>query len=360
MSEQPSKTGLITSVAMHGVLLAFILFNFARTPKFDDASESIPVTTVTQTQFNEIMNGEKDAQPVKEPPPEPAHAAPPPPAQPTPPMPPTPPPELKTAEETPPPPPQPAPPPPPQPAPPPPPEPQTPPKPAPPAPSPPPRPLAEDAPPTPAPPPKPVTTAPPTPPAPPVKPVAEAKPAPPVRPKTPPPEKPPEKFRPDQVAKLLEKVKPDEEKPQKAYDPSAISKLIGQNTSKASTETANAAATPQGLPNQHAARMSPSLSAALDAWLTDAYLSCWTPPPTMPDGDRYVAEVRVTFNSDGTLSGQPALINPPTDAAWRPHAESAVRAVLKCNPLHVPPQYLPYFEQWRTKTVHFDPQAALG
>jgi colicin import membrane protein len=37
-----------------------------------------------------------------------------------------------------------------------------------------------------------------------------------------------------------------------------------------------------------------------------------------------------------------------------------MRAVLKCNPLHVPPEYAPYYEQWRTKTVHFDPQSALG
>ena len=106
--------------------------------------------------------------------------------------------------------------------------------------------------------------------------------------------------------------------------------------------------------------MSPSLAAALDAWLTDAYLNCWTPPPTTPQGDRYIAEIRVDFNPDGTLAGTPQLLNPPTDPAWRAHAESAMRAVLKCNPLHVPPQYAPYFEQWRTKTVHFDPQSALG
>ena len=109
----------------------------------------------------------------------------------------------------------------------------------------------------------------------------------------------------------------------------------------------------------HGARLN-SLAAALDAWLTDAYLNCWTPPPTMPQGDRYIAEVRVDFNPDGTLAATPELLNPPTDPAWRAHAESAGRGGLKCNPLRVPPQYAPYFEQWRTKTVHFDPQSALG
>ncbi len=310
MSDQPSKTGLCVSGALHAALLAFIVIGFAATPKFDDATESIPVDTVTQSQFNEIMKGERDAKPVKEPPAEPTtrQAAISPPTVPTPPEPP---PELKTAEEPPP-----APPPPPKPAPPP------PPKPAPP----PPKPAAEDA------------------------------PAPPVKPK----ETPPEKPKADALAKILEKSKPDEPaKPQKAYDPNAIAKLIGQSKSSADA-TPTGAATPQGLPNQHAARMSPSLSAGLDAWLTEAYLNCWTPPPTMPEGERYVAEVRVAFNADGTLAGAPLLVNPPNDPAWRAHAESAVRAVLKCNPLHIPPQYAPYFEQWRTKTVHFDPQSALG
>ncbi len=310
MSDQPSKSGIYVSGALHAALLAFIVFGFAAAPDFDGAPESIPVDTVTQSQFNEIMKGERDAKPAEKPAAEPTtrQAAIEPAAVPTPPEPP---PELKTADE-PPPPPKPAPPPPP--------------KPAPPPPPPPPKPAAEDA------------------------------PAPPVRPK----ETPPEKPKADALAKPLEKSKPDEPaKPQKAYDPNAIAKLIGQSRSAIDPASTGAAAA-QGLPNQHAARMSPSLSAGLDAWLTDAYLNCWTPPPTMPEGERYVAEVRVEFNADGTLASPPALINPPVDPAWRAHAESAMRAVLKCNPLHVPPQYAPYFEQWRTKTVHFDPQSALG
>ncbi len=301
MSDQPSKTGLYVSGALHAALLAFVVFGFAATPKFEDASESIPVDVVTPSQFNEIMNGERDAKPVEKPPAEPTtrQAAVEPPAVPTPPEPP---PELSKADE-----------------------------------------------PTPAPPPKPAP-----PPAP--KAVAEDAPTPPVKPKEP----PPEKFKPDAVAKLLEKAKPDEPaKPQKAYDPNAIAKLIGQAKSSPDP-TLPGAATPQGLPDQRAVRMSPSLSAALDAWLQDAYLNCWTPPPTMPEGERYIAEVRVEFNVDGALARPPELLNPPSDPAWQAHAESAMRAALKCNPLRVPPQYAPYFEQWRTKTVHFDPQSALG
>ena len=312
MSDQPTKAGLYASAAMHAALLAFLVFGFSFAPKFDDAGESIPVETVSQNQFNQIMKGERDAKPMKEAPPEPPQrqaAADPQPA----PTPPPPPPDLKTAETPPSPPPPPA-----EPA---------PAKPEPPPPAPPPKPTAEE---TPAP-------------------------APPVRPK----ETPPPKPKVDPLAKILEKDKDELAKPTKpAFDRSAIAKLIGQT--KTNADPTPTGATPQGLPDQHAERMSPSLAAALDAWLTDAYLNCWTPPPTMPQGDRYIAEVRVDFNPDGTLAATPELLNPPTDPAWRAHAESAVRAVLKCNPLRVPPQYAPYFEQWRTKTVHFDPQSALG
>ncbi|HLH47864.1 MAG TPA: cell envelope biogenesis protein TolA, partial [Roseiarcus sp.] len=65
MNEQPQKSGLIVSGALHGTLLVAILIGFTGAPKFDDAAESIPVETVTQSQFNEIMKGERDAKPAK-------------------------------------------------------------------------------------------------------------------------------------------------------------------------------------------------------------------------------------------------------------------------------------------------------
>jgi len=128
--------------------------------------------------------------------------------------------------------------------------------------------------------------------------------------------------------------------------------------SMAPTETASA--TPQGLPHHDAPRMSISMASALDAWLTESYLNCWDPPPTMPEGNIYVAEIRVVFNPDGSLSGRPILLNPPADRAWRPHAESAMRAVKKCDPLKVPAEYMPYFDQWKVETIHFDPRETQG
>ena len=295
-------------------MLVLLILGFAAAPKFEDNPESIPVETVSLSELNQIMNGEKDARPAPEPParPEPA---------PAPPKPPEPPPDLRTAEE--------------------------------PAPAPPPRP-EPPPPPKQEPPPRPPKPAPPPPPK-----AVENAPAPPVRPKEPQPERP----KPDEIARALEREKSEPQpKPARVYDPNAIARLIGQPKPQATPTASNAAgnATPLGLPHHDAPRMSVSMASALDAWLTESYLNCWTPPPVMPDGDIYVAQIKVVFNPDGSLSARPVLLNPPNDPAWRAHAESAMRAVKKCDPLRVPPQYAPYFEEWKIETIHFDPRETQG
>jgi hypothetical protein len=343
LSEQSPKSGIVVSGALHLVLLAAILIGFTGAPKFDDASESVPVETITQNQFNEIMKGERDAKPAPKTVEKPAQPVETPPPKP-----------VEQTQSDPPPPPE---------------------KPTPPAPTPP-APAAPKPPERPAAPPR-EAAAPPTPPVredaeidrPQAKPDPQPPPTPPAPPTRP---KQVEKPKPDQLAKLLDDAKSDDTpKPQakpkppdtpsdthRNFDPNSIAKLLGP--SKTHNTDQVAAATPQGLPTQNAQRLSPSMSAAIDGWLTDAYLRCWQPPPTMPEGAKYVAEIRVAFNADGSLSAHPALVNPPSDPAWRAYADSAMRAVLRCNPLQVPPQYAPFFEQWRTKTVHFDPENALG
>jgi outer membrane biosynthesis protein TonB len=312
LDEGRSYWGLAGSTALHGALLALILLGFASAPRFADSPESIPIETITLSELNQITNGEKEAKPAPQP-------------APTPPTPPEPPRDLRAAEE---------PPPKPEPMPPPKPEPAQPPK-------------AEATPPPiaePTPPPRPE-------PAPQLKLAADEAPTqPPPRPKIidAPPEQP--------------KTAPEKPKSARYYDANAIAKLIGQSrpSTLAIAPTQTASATPQGLPHHDAPRMSISVASALDAWLTESYLNCWTPPPAMPEGDTYVAQIKVIFNPDGSLSGRPVLLNPPTDPAWRAHAESAMRAVKKCDPLKVPAEYAPYFDQWKVETIHFDPRETQG
>jgi outer membrane biosynthesis protein TonB len=307
LEERRSYGGFAGSTALHGAVLAAILLGFASAPKFADSPEAIAVETVSLSELNQIANGEKDAKPAPQPAPAP----------------PQPPPDLRTSAE---------PTPPTQPA-------STPPS----KPEPTPPPPKADA--TPPPEPQPLPPERPEPPPPPKLAIQE----PPVRPKfvDTPPERPKEPA-------------PEKPKPQRNFDPNAIAKLIGQGKTSTPSPNQTATATPQGLPHHDAPHMSMSMASALDAWLTESYLSCWTPPPTTPEGDTYVAEIRVIFNPDGSLSGRPVLLNPPSDRAWRAHAESAMRAVHKCDPLKVPAQYMPYFDQWKVETIHFDPRETQG
>jgi hypothetical protein len=105
-------------------------------------------------------------------------------------------------------------------------------------------------------------------------------------------------------------------------------------------------------------RMTLAQQAGFDAWLIKTYLACWKPAPQPVDADAYVAQVRLTYNPDGSLSKPAKLVNPPSDPALKPQAKSVLAAVENCNPLPVPAQYRPYYEQWKTKTIHFDPQVA--
>ena len=119
-------------------------------------------------------------------------------------------------------------------------------------------------------------------------------------------------------------------------------------------------APPAGPAEAAPARMPRELEASFDRWLIGAYLKCWSPAPPKGDDEPYVARVRLAFARDGSLAGPPKLINPPSNPAWRPEAKGVMRAVQNCNPLNVPSQYGPYYEQWKTKTVHFDPQVTHG
>ena len=105
-------------------------------------------------------------------------------------------------------------------------------------------------------------------------------------------------------------------------------------------------------------RMTASQEASLDAWMIKAYLACWKPAAQPADANRYVARVRVKFKPDGSLLKPPKLVNPPSDPAQRPQAKSVLQAVKACDPLPMPAQYRSFYEQWKTKTILFDPQVA--
>ena len=114
-----------------------------------------------------------------------------------------------------------------------------------------------------------------------------------------------------------------------------------------------------GSPTASAAKMSPSLWGQLDGLMREQYKQCWS-YLGLNGGDQYIPEIKVEFTPDGALAAQPTLRNPPSDPGLRSLADSALRAVQRCNPLKIPPQYAPYYDQWKSRILRFDPEEMAG
>ena len=89
---------------------------------------------------------------------------------------------------------------------------------------------------------------------------------------------------------------------------------------------------------------------------------CWNPPVGAPNPEQLVVRIRVSYNPDGTLAGQPQL--PDRDGIMRSGnvflqraAESVVRAVLRCQPLKLPQDK---YNSWRDIEMTFNPKDMLG
>ncbi len=114
----------------------------------------------------------------------------------------------------------------------------------------------------------------------------------------------------------------------------------------------------------------PILGARLQSELTlseiDAFKvqmrRCWSVPAGAAYSEDLIVTVRVFLNIDGTLSHSPELIahshyNLATNAYYRAAAESAVRAIQRCQPFRMP---LDKYINWRQLELTFDPGDMLG
>jgi len=100
----------------------------------------------------------------------------------------------------------------------------------------------------------------------------------------------------------------------------------------------------------------------LNATVAAQCLRCWKPAAGALAHDstgEYIPQVRVSFDADGSLSGRPVLVNPPSDAGFVPIAKSALRAVLKCGPLKIPAKFADLWERGRVKTIDFVPMTRI-
>jgi hypothetical protein len=89
---------------------------------------------------------------------------------------------------------------------------------------------------------------------------------------------------------------------------------------------------------------------------------CWNVPAGVPNPEDLVVSIRVHLSPDGSVAQSPEILdrmryNLGTDPFFRAMADSAVRAILRCQPYTMPADK---YDAWRTLRVDFDPRFMLG
>jgi outer membrane biosynthesis protein TonB len=138
-------------------------------------------------------------------------------------------------------------------------------------------------------------------------------------------------FNPDQIAALLDRREPQRQ--------------------RTATEIAPQASFGASIGN--ASRLTQSEIDALRAQIQ----ACWNPPVGAENAQELIVRLRVQFRTDGTLSAEPVLMNSGTSQYFRVAAESAMRAVRRCQPYTLPAAK---YEVWRDVEVTFDPRDMFG
>ena len=149
----------------------------------------------------------------------------------------------------------------------------------------------------------------------------------------------------------------------KNFNPTDIAKLL---QSKEQAQSSGSAA-PQvnrtaslGTERGAAQKLSPSLRAQLIGIIQDQLLKCWNVPIALANAKgSVVPSVRMKLNTDGSLVGQPGVVNSSSDPLFRVAADSALTATRRCAPLRIPAQFASYYDDWRDVGVNFDARDVL-
>jgi len=106
-----------------------------------------------------------------------------------------------------------------------------------------------------------------------------------------------------------------------------------------------------GSPTGSAPQLSQNEQARLEAMIRQQLYSCWNPKVNM------LVSVSFSLNRDGSLAGDPTVINRAGGAQFQIAAEDAVRAVRACSPLRLPASK---YEFWQGLIIDFNPRDYFG
>ncbi|PTM41395.1 cell envelope integrity protein TolA [Bosea sp. 124] len=149
----------------------------------------------------------------------------------------------------------------------------------------------------------------------------------------------------------------------KNFNPSDISKLLqskeqAQSTGSAAPQVNRTASL--GTERGASQKLSPSLRGQLIGIIQDQLMKCWNVPIALANArGAVVPQVRMKLNTDGSLVGQPGVVNSSSDPLFAVAASSALTATRRCAPLRIPAQFAAYYDDWRDVVVNFDARDVL-
>ena len=89
-------------------------------------------------------------------------------------------------------------------------------------------------------------------------------------------------------------------------------------------------------------------------------VSCWSPPAS-PSAGRAAIIVRMTFDKNAKMIGEPAVSTDPSDQRFAPMVTAIKQAVKRCQPFPLPQGK---YDAWHQLDLRFDseslPSASLG
>ena len=91
-------------------------------------------------------------------------------------------------------------------------------------------------------------------------------------------------------------------------------------------------------------------------------MQCWSVPIGIPYDETMIVKIKIYLNTDGSLLKPPVVVqhermNKPSEKYFRTLAESALRAVRRCDPIKVPD--IERYENWKDLQLNFDPREIL-
>jgi colicin import membrane protein len=176
------------------------------------------------------------------------------------------------------------------------------------------------------------------------------------------PEPPKKKEEPKKADEKPKPVKKPEKKPEKKAPKLDTAKLeeilntdalLDKENDEKTTNASEALTDGQPAPGERDLQgKDQSLSATTISAFVQRIRECWVTPPGARGGEITV-KVRIQLNQDGSVAGQPEVMNGPGDFLFETTARSTVAAILGCQNYDFLPQ--DQYDVWKDLVLNFNP-----